>query len=625
MSIVYCDYLIGDDATGSGTNVLPYKTITQASTGLTGGDEVRVAKSTAVTTMSGTLAWVEGSTSITTSANLTSVLSAGDFVGKDTEGETWWEAITITSDTLTLYKKYSDTTETVSSKKLGITSTGEAVASATNIQTINSSGSSSENRLKILGGWDLSTETRDGHTYFRQMHGTFSTRYGRGLYSNSDYVEFRKVSFLRYDTGIYFGSSSSYNLITDLICNSNDDGIYNNGDQDTITDVVCNANGTGYYSYYGHDHTLTSSNFNSNAKGVYSFNGLRLTLVDINCIHNSSDGINLYSVSTQSVPHSLTNVTSSYNTKGIVLQYQDDMTITNPVCNNNTYDGIDLSYCNRAVFTTPICNDNGDNGIEVNTCKSMSITTPTCNNNDDRGIYMSNSPNASITTPPCTSNNVNGIHLIEGNNATITEPICTSNTAGIYMQRSINTTILKSTCNNNTSGIYADEIFNCVMTVFSGTGNTTDIYVKDVDINSDAPVIKCQHLNGAGINKCFYEDGITERDTVEARSGECLKLDPTSDTYYIRQNFNFRAASGVEQTLSAYIKDDTDFNGDIQAAIYFMGIKITGWTEWTPTTSYVQKSIVAASGDITEDGVLELAIKVRGTAGNVYVDDLGAS
>ena len=56
-----------------------------------------------------------------------------------------------------------------------------------------------------------------------------------------------------------------------------------------------------------------------------------------------------------------------------------------------------------------------------------------------------------------------------------------------------------------------------------------------------------------------------------------------------------------------------------------MGVKITGWTEWTPTTSYVQKTIVAASGDISEDGVLELRIKVRGTAGNVFVDDLATA
>jgi len=65
--------------------------------------------------------------------------------------------------------------------------------------------------------------------------------------------------------------------------------------------------------------------------------------------------------------------------------------------------------------------------------------------------------------------------------------------------------------------------------------------------------------------------------------------------------------------------------GDVQGAIFFMGEKITGWTDITPTedNTYEQKSLVANAADITEDGVLELRIKVRGTSGkNVYVDDI---
>lgn len=41
MSIKYCDYINGNDSTGDGSAGNPYKTITQASTGLAGGDEVR--------------------------------------------------------------------------------------------------------------------------------------------------------------------------------------------------------------------------------------------------------------------------------------------------------------------------------------------------------------------------------------------------------------------------------------------------------------------------------------------------------------------------------------------------------------------------------------------------------
>ena len=134
-----------------------------------------------------------------------------------------------------------------------------------------------------------------------------------------------------------------------------------------------------------------------------------------------------------------------------------------------------------------------------------------------------------------------------------------------------------------------------------------------------------QHFNATGDNRCYYEYGVTYRDTADARSTQCLKYDPTSATYYISQSFFFKADSGVAQTLSAYVKDDAAFNGDIQAAIYFMGEIITAWAEWTPAEAYAQKTIVAAAGDITEDGVLELKIKVRGTAGNVFVDDLATA
>jgi parallel beta-helix repeat protein len=210
-------------------------------------------------------------------------------------------------------------------------------------------------------------------------------------------------------------------------------------------------------------------------------------------------------------------------------------------------------------------------------------------------------------------------------NNTLTTPTCNSNNYGIYLSSSSNNNITTPTCNSNTYGIYLSSSPNNIVNKYSGTGNSTDVYVSPERHYGDYPCLKCQHFKTAGVNKCFYEYGTTERDTANARSGECLKYTPTSAIYYISQSFFFKADSGVSQTLSAYIKDDASFNGDVQAAIYFMGEKITGWTEWTPTTSYAQKSIVASSGSITEDGVLELRIKCRGSAGNVYIDDISAS
>jgi hypothetical protein len=163
----------------------------------------------------------------------------------------------------------------------------------------------------------------------------------------------------------------------------------------------------------------------------------------------------------------------------------------------------------------------------------------------------------------------------------------------------------------------------------SFSGNiTADIYVPAGYDKGEYPSIKCQRYQlTPGDNRCYFEYGITYRNTADARSGECLKYDPISATYYISQSFFFKADSGAAQTLSAYIKKEAAFNGDVQGAIFFMGVKITGWTAITPGSddTYEKKELVAAAVDITEDGVLELIIKVRGAAGNIFVDDLATA
>jgi len=491
--IKYCDYINGHDDTGDGSAGNPYKTITKASTGLTGGDEVRVAKSPAPIDLAGTLSFTQNDTAVvSTSAIFVNAVSGGETDGSVRLGDfikggdgNWWEVITVTDSThATLYKNYSGATQSgVSSQKLGITSTG-AASNWTAVQTVSASGTSSS-KLKISGGWDLSGPTQNGQTYFRQMHSTFANRYGYGLYlSSKSYVEIERCHFLRYNYGIYL-SNSPNNTITTPTCNSNSEGIdLSNSPNNTITTPTCNSNGYGIDLYYSSNNTITTPTCNSNSYGIY-------------------------------------------------LELSSNNTITTPTCNSNSY-GIDLYYSSNNTITTPTCNSNSG------------------------GIYLSNSPNN-------------------------------------------------------------------IVNKYSGTGNSTDVYVSPARHYGDYPCLKCQHFKTAGVNKCFYEYGTTERDTANARSGECLKYTPTSAVYYISQSFFFKADSGVSQTLSAYIKDDASFNGDVQAAIYFMGEKITGWTEWTPTTSYAQKSIVASSGSITEDGILELRIKCRGSSGNVFIDDISAS
>ena len=297
MAIVYCSWATGDDTNGTGTAAKPYKTITKASTGLTGGDEVRVEKSPDPTALTGTTAWTLGGTTVTgTDTLFKTELAIGDFISAPDGG--WYEVITIASDTsATLFKKYpSATASGHSSQKLGVTDTGPAASSTTAIQTVSSSGNSTS-ALIISGGWDLATETQTGQTWFRQKHGTFNNRYGYGLYmTGKSYTNLDKLNFLRYSYGIY-STNSNNNTIASATCNSNNNhGIYYiSSNNNTITSATCNSNNNyGIYYYSGsNNNTITSATCNSNNKyGIYYSSGSsNNTIYTLSTTGNTTAGI----------------------------------------------------------------------------------------------------------------------------------------------------------------------------------------------------------------------------------------------------------------------------------------------------------------------------------------------
>ena len=535
MTIVYCDWATGDDTTGDGSSGNPYKTITKASTGLTGSDEVRVGKSAAPTALTGTLGFTAGSTAVTGSSTLfTSELVIGDFIeGYDSQ---WYEVVTITDNTnAVLFKVYPSATQSgVSSNKLGVTSTGEAAASSTAIQTASASGSSAVSRLKISGGWDLGTTTQDGQTWFRQMHGTFATRYGRGLYASSkDYIEIDHLHFLRYDNCVY-KNSCDYWKVTGL-----------------------NALSAGDEAYY-----LDGSHYNEL----------------ISCVFNSSAD------------------------QGLYLNYSSNNTFTSLVCNSCGWYNQKINYSRNNIFTD-LDSLHGKYGVSLYNSPNNDFTDLNGSDNSGYGCYLD--------------------HKSYG--CDLLNPVLNDTVQGVFSRASF-TKVVNPDCNNNTDAFLFEDSLGSVVNNFAGTGNTNDVVVTAGKHFSEEPVLKMQHFNTTGDNRCYYEYGVTYSDSTDHRTtAPCLKYDPSSATYYISQSFHFKADSGVAQTLSAYIKDDASFNGDVQAAIYFMGEKITGWTAWVPTTSYVKHEIIAAAGSITENGVLELRIKVRGTAGLVFCDSLGTA
>ena len=297
-TIVYWDFLNGNDTTGDGSAGNPYKTLSKATTGLTGGDEVRCAKSPDPANLGCNLTFTDGSKSVATAADLTAVLGAKDFVSLNTAGETWWEISSITSTTITLVVAYRGTGGTGNGYKRGITGSiaGVTVAdgsSTTAVHTISASGTSGA-MLKLSFGWNLSgTPAQDGQTFFFQSN---ATKGGRAIYASSkNYIEIdgARLGILRYRDGIY-GSSSSNWTITSCTCNGNNNyGIYGYTSCSNWTITSCTCNGNSNYGIYGNtscsNWTITSCTCNGNGgTGIYGSNSCsNWTITSCTCNGNN--------------------------------------------------------------------------------------------------------------------------------------------------------------------------------------------------------------------------------------------------------------------------------------------------------------------------------------------------
>ncbi len=357
-TIKYCDYASGNDSTGNGSAANPYKTITKASTGLTGGDEVRCAKSPDDTALTGTITFTRESTTITGSGTLfSSELAIGDFV-KGGDGE-YYEVVTIASNTAaTLYKKYPSTTASgVASYKMGYTDTGAAASSTTEVQKVSASGSSAGSMLTISGGWNLSTQTQTGKTIFRQMHTTFSNRYGYGLYLLSkSYVDLAgNIGFCRYYSGIFYTTSSNNTISGTVTCNSNGAYgiIYSAGNNTISGTVTCNSNNTCGIYYSASNNTISGTvTCNSNGYcGIYYYSAGNNTISGtVTCNSNDTYGIFYSAANNNNVVGSLT--TAGNGASGM---YQDKGSV-NYINNSSIGESTEVStvsdYSNSKLFST---------------------------------------------------------------------------------------------------------------------------------------------------------------------------------------------------------------------------------------------------------------------------------
>jgi hypothetical protein len=202
--IVYCDPVSGDDTNGTGSAANPYKTIYKCTTGLTGGDECRVA-ATPPTQLPGTLTFTDGSTTVNTSEDLSSILATDNMIGKFTDDDPhWYEILTVGSSSITLIDQYAGTTETVTGYLMAGADKGSP-AQTGSVVSLNGEGTSATSRLKISGGWNLATERQDGKTH---IFTSGSLRYGDIDINLNEYFWFDNIDFARFYR-VHHGTSPS--------------------------------------------------------------------------------------------------------------------------------------------------------------------------------------------------------------------------------------------------------------------------------------------------------------------------------------------------------------------------------------------------------------------------------
>ncbi len=461
MTIVYCDFVNGNDDTGDGTAGNPYKTIDAASVSLVGRDEVRCAKSPAPSDLSGNLTWTNGSSSVSTSVDLTSILAAKDFIRKASlnaaDYDIWWEISSITSTTITLVQTFRGYTETCSSKKLGTTDTGTAISNE-DVQLLGAEGEAG-NLLVISGGWNLSTETQDGETWFRQ---TGSSRLGNGLASGDwGYISLEKCHFLRYNNCLYLNDSVGWEIETCQVLGAGTLGIQTNA-----------------------AYNISFSNITTNSTVRLGYDSLpQLEADNLVCVNGAvhSYGLLIHAV------------------------------LKNSILN---------------LYVGSISRDISGGSIELNAYAPSRIYNVS-------GISSWNVPNYAL-----------------GQSVTV------------------------------------------------------------------------KHIDGSSAEKAYQYYGIAAKDTANARSGACIKVTPGDADIPFEQVLKLAAAASTLKIVNVYMKKSSDFNGAVTAALMFKGEFLAAFTTWTLTTSYAHFSLTAQAADIDEAGVLELWIRVTGTAGSVYIDDM---
>ncbi len=310
----------------------------------------------------------------TNGLNLQSLISKNSAEQGGTEG--WYgiqsiDGVTVLLDneTETLAnagRGYGGTTETVTTYKRETIKTVLMSSYSTPVQEIQDSGTSGNN-IQFQGGYNTSTNTQDGETFFDGLNG-----YGYGLYQSSkSWITVNYLNFSRYYHGVYYFNSSNNSITTLSNVNNNSSyGIYyyTNCNNNSIT-TLSNANNNGSYGVY-----YSSSN-----------NNTITTLSNVNS--NNSYGINYSSCNNNTIT-TLSNANNNSNYGVYYVNCNNNTIATLSNANNNSYSGVYYSGCyNNLISNLSNANNNGSYGVYFGSSYNSNIRTLSTSGNGLAGVY----------------------------------------------------------------------------------------------------------------------------------------------------------------------------------------------------------------------------------------------
>jgi hypothetical protein len=302
-------------------------------------------------------------------------------------------------------------------------------------------------------------------------------------------------------------------------------------------------------------------------------------------------------------------------------------------CGNGAYGINCYESCRQSRFTR-LTLDSNANGLYLRRAKQSVYSDVTARRNTNANIMVAYTRDAAIRGATL-EHSTYGIYQASGGLGTrneFTGITATSCTYGVYMDEQCDDNVFSDVIFDScTTGYYSIRCLGNVLNNAIFTGCGTDRNIVAGQDYAQFPSLLMESYGGvANARRIYYEHGMAEYDTANQPVGldGCLALTPSSATYYIGtclldEAFPAIATASTQLVLSILAKKSVDFNGDVVLEAYVDG-KLTDTVVPTLTTSYATYTVTVAGVDIPRSGpCVALRVRVRGTAGSVYLSTFG--